>query len=65
MDIIFYIFNAKSKTRQLLVVFDIDETLIHFIPHKYVDLWEQKKSLFAADSYIEKVGADNKKSIKN
>ncbi len=48
-------------TRKLLIVFDIDETLIQYIPNKYVDLWESKKSLFPTDSYIEETNSEGKK----
>ncbi len=50
-------------TRKLLIVFDIDETLIQYIPNKYVDLWESKKSLFPTDSYIEETNSEGKKTV--
>jgi NLI interacting factor-like phosphatase len=41
------------KKRRMLVVFDIDETLIQYIPGKYRSLFEQKKSKFPQGSYVE------------
>ena len=39
--------------RQLLIVFDIDETLIQYIPNKYYSEWKKRKSLFPEGSYVE------------
>lgn len=38
----------------LLFVFDIDETLIQYIPAKYNHIWNEKRHLFHKNSYVEK-----------
>ena len=46
--------KGGSVSRQsLLVVFDIDETLIHYVPAKFYSLWVLKKHLFPKASYVE------------
>lgn len=43
--------KSLKSSKSLLVVFDIDETLIQFIPKKYESLWEQRKNAFHPDQY--------------
>ena len=50
-----------SEYKKLLVVFDIDETLIHFIPHKYFPIWEKQKKYFNEDMYLEQTNEAGKK----
>jgi hypothetical protein len=47
--------SAKSS-KSLLVVFDIDETLLQFIPKKYASIWEQRESAFRPEQYVVKGG---------
>jgi len=51
------------EQRKLLIIFDIDETLIQYIPNKYYNLWEERKSLFDPNSYTEKISRDGKKNV--
>ncbi len=51
------------EERKLLIVFDIDETLIQYIPGKYYDLWVERKSSFEPDSYVEKMSKDGKTNV--
>jgi hypothetical protein len=37
----------------MLIVFDIDETLVQYMPHKYNDLWQERKHMFNENSYVE------------
>jgi hypothetical protein len=53
-------FDSRKK---LLVVFDIDETLIQFIPNAYFNIWEKSKSKFNPDMYIEKEQSTGKKVV--
>lgn len=39
--------------RRMLIVFDIDETLIQYIPSKYNELWLERKEKFEEGSYVE------------
>ncbi len=48
-----HIINGGTNRQQLLIVFDIDETLIHYMPSKYYHLWNEKKHLFPKKSYVE------------
>jgi hypothetical protein len=45
--------SRMNSHRKLLVVFDIDETLIQFVGPKYLELWKQQKSRFNPDMYFE------------
>ena len=49
--------------RKLLVVFDIDETLIQYIPHKFYDLWLERKDRFEPNSFVERKGKGDKKDV--
>lgn len=48
-----HIIKGGTNRQQLLIVFDIDETLIHYMPSKYYHLWIEKKHLFPKKSYVE------------
>ncbi len=45
--------TKQINRKQLLIIFDIDETLIQYIPSKYHHLWMKKKHLFPKNSFIE------------
>lgn len=55
--------SAAARRPQMLVVFDIDETLIQYVPHKYNALWEERKASFAEGSYMELISGDKKDVI--
>jgi len=49
--------------RKLLIVFDIDETLIQYVSDAYIPLWEERKSSFPEGSYVEQVSSSGKKNV--
>lgn len=50
------------SARKMLVVFDIDETLIQYIGGKFNPLWQERKSMFSEDSYTEIPGRNGEVS---
>jgi len=48
---------------KLLVVFDIDETLIQYVSDAYNPLWEERKASFAEGSYVEHISSSGKKTV--
>lgn len=50
-------------SRKLLIVFDIDETLIQYVSDAYIPLWEERKSSFPENSYVEHVSSSGKKNV--
>ena len=54
--------SENEQERNLLVVFDIDETLIQYISDKYINLWDQNKSLINPNMYAENISKNGSKS---